>query len=325
MRNIVRAVLVGLGAFFLVLAGLMRFWAPSHVEKTPLKTDAVVYASGPAKVLNNKTFQVEDHTLRATRTLQVDSTASDKNVMSSSKKNIVMVETLCIVKVIGDTPDCVDAHDSQARLLQFTTDRRAENAHTSEAVNDPKYGENVNGDTSVRHVGLGYKFPFNSQKKTYKFFDTTVNKPFDAVYSGTKKIQGINTYHYVVTITGEKTNLIPGLEVTYDNTRDIWVDPVTGVIVDGREHQVQTLAGGVTAIDAVLSFEDRSVKDQVKLAKDGRSKLGLLKVTAPAILVALAIAAFAQFVLMGRRSGGTAAPAEDGFVPLHSGKGAKTK
>lgn len=297
MNSIVRTVLIGLGAFFLAVSLIARFWAPSQAQKTPLNTDAVVVASGPAKILNSATGQIEDATLRATRTLRVDSSVS-------GKKNIVMSETLCIVKVIGDTPPCVDANDSQHRLVQFTTDRRAEDAHTSEAVNDAKYNANVNGDTSVKHVGLGYKFPFNSKKKTYQFFDTTVNKPFPAVYSGTEKVSGLKTYKYVVTIEKENTNLIPGLPVTYDDTRTIWVEPRTGVIVKGSEHQVQTLTSGQVALETTLVFDEHGgIDSQVKLAKDGIKKLQALTVTLPLIGLLLALVSFGGAYFMYTRRG----------------------
>ena len=73
MRKILVAVLVGLGIFGLVLAGLFRFYAPSRVEKTPLDLDVIQVATGPAKIFNAATGKLEDVTLRATRQVETDS------------------------------------------------------------------------------------------------------------------------------------------------------------------------------------------------------------------------------------------------------------
>ena len=60
MRKILTAALIGVGVFALVLAGLLRFYAPSRAEKTPLNLDIKQVATGPAKLLNAATGQVED-------------------------------------------------------------------------------------------------------------------------------------------------------------------------------------------------------------------------------------------------------------------------
>jgi len=314
VRNVIRPVLIGLGVFFLLLTFLLRFWAPGQAKKTPLDTDAVSIATGPAKIYNSTTGKVEDFELRATRTLKADSAASDK-------KNVVFLETLCIVKVIGDTPNCVSDQDSQGRLLSFTTDRVVDDRKSAEAVNDPKYREDINGDTSVQHKGLSYKWPFDAKKKTYKFWDNNARQAADAVYQGTDKIAGLTTYHYTETIEGASVEQIPGLTVGYSDTRDVWVDPTTGVIVKGIERQLRTLPDGTTALDTTLTFTDDTIKSQADLAKDGRKKLQLLTVTIPAICILLAIAAIVGAVYFKPRRGGPDGPIEDTVPrrdPAHS-------
>ena len=54
----------------------------------------------------------------------------------------------------------------------------------AEAVNIAKYGGNVNGDTSVPHSGMAYKFPIDTKKQTYQFFQTDVGKAYPATYQG---------------------------------------------------------------------------------------------------------------------------------------------
>ena len=46
-------------------------------------------------------------------------------------------------------------------------------------------------------TGLGYKFPIDTEKKTYPFFDTVVGKSFPMVYKGTEKKGGLDCYKFV--------------------------------------------------------------------------------------------------------------------------------
>jgi len=78
------------------------------------------------------------------------------------------------------------------------------------------------------------------------------------------------------------------------------VDPVTGVIVKGIEHQVRTLVDGSPALDTTLTFDDASIKYQAKQAKDGRSKIDLLTLWLPLILLVVGLLALVGAVLLLR-------------------------
>ncbi len=294
MRKILTAALIGVGVFALVLAGLLRFYAPSRAEKTPLNLDIKQVATGPAKLLNAATGQVEDTSLNATRRVRTDSVKSDSTVT-------VVQETLCIVKAVDNVAECVDAQDPQHRLVSFTTDRVAADRKTAESVNDPKYGENINGDTSAKHVGLSYKWPFHAKKISYKFFDPISQQAPDAKFIGTEKLQGLTLNKYEAVIDNIDLPVGPGIPGKYSDTRTVSVDPVTGVIVKGIEHQVRTLADGSPALDTTLTFDDQAIKDQAKQAKDGRSKLSMLTVVLPLIALVVGLATLAGAFLLYRR------------------------
>lgn len=302
MRKALSYLLILIGVFCLVLAGLLRFYAPSRAEKTPLNLDIKQVATGPAKILNAATGQVEDTTLNATRRVRTDSAASNSDVT-------VVQETLCIIKAVGDPPECVDAQDSQQRLVSFTTDRVAADRKSGQSVNDPKYGENVNGDTTVKHVGLTYKWPFNAKKQSYKFYDPTSLQAPDAKFIGTEKLKGMNLYKYDAVISNIDLPVGPGIPGKYSDERTVWVDPVTGAIVKGVERQTRTLANGSPALDTTLTFDQAAIDYQAKQAKDGRSKITLLTVTLPLILLVIGILALAgAFVLLRRADEAGAEP-----------------
>ena len=294
MRRALSYVLILIGVFCLVAAGLLRFYAPSRAEKTPLNLDIKQVATGPAKVLNSATGKLEDTNLIATRRVRTDSAASNSKVT-------VVQETLCIVKDVDNPPECVDANDPQHRLVSFTTDRVAADRVSAESTNDPKYGGNINGDTSVSHQGLTYKWPFNAKKQTYKFYDPTSQQAPDAKYIGSEKVAGINCYKYEAVIDKVPLDVGPSIAGFYSDTRTVWVDPVTGAIVKGVEHQARTLADGTPALDTTLTFDQDAINYQSKQAKDGRSKITLLTVTLPLILLVLGLLAIAAAVLLLRR------------------------
>ncbi len=299
MRGVLSAVLVGVGVFLIVLAAMFRFWAPDRAEKTPLNLDLTTVATGPA-TFSAGGGQTSSTQLQATRHVRVDSTASDADV-------VVVVESLCIVKLIDNPPSCVSASDSKNRLVSLTTDRVAADRRTAESVNDPKYGEYVNSDTNVRHKGLSYKWPFDAQKKSYAFFDPNSGQAPDAKYVRTESAGGIDCYVYEATEKGLDVDVAPGVPGKYDDTRTVWIDPVTGTIVKGVEHQIRTLSTGEVALETTLTFNDATIKLQAGKADDGRTQIDVLTKWVPLAALVLGLAAIVGGVLLSRskgRSGG---------------------
>jgi hypothetical protein len=292
VRRALAAVLVGVGVFLLVISALLRFYAPDRAEKTPLDLDITLVATGPA-TFGVGGSQTESGSLQATRHVRVDSASSDSDV-------VVVVETLCIVKIVDNPPECVSAQDPQNRLVSFTTDRVAADRKSAESVNDAKYGEYVNSDTSVNHVGLSYKWPFHAKKQTYQFFDPQSGQAAPANFLRTEKLAGINCYVYEAKEAGLDVDVAPGVPGKYSDDRTVWIDPVTGTIVKGVEHQVRTLANGDPALDATFTFDDKSIKLQAKKALDGRDQITLLTGWLPLIGLVLGVAALGGGFLLSR-------------------------
>lgn len=303
MRKALGFVLVGLGLFGLVLTVLLPTYVVSRSKRTPLDLNITQKSSGPATLLDPATGKDRQVQLRATRIVRTDSAASDGT-------NTTVFETLCIVIVQGNTPDCVTKNDP--RLLSATSDRVTANRKTAESVHIPKYNEQINGKSTfngqpVRHVGMSYKWPIDAQKKTYQFFQPDLNKAFPAVYQGTDKIAGLTVYKYVSS-TGTQPYKVGGLfDGSYNDTRTVWVEPQTGTIIDGVEHQVQKLSDGTVALDTTLRFDQSAIDYQSHYAKDKINKLRLVELWGPLITGVLGVAALvgAYLILRRRSSGGT--------------------
>jgi len=300
VRRALGVVLIGVGVFGLVFAGVMRFWVYPNGLKTPLNLNIPIIGTGPAQVYDAATGQLQNVQLRADRTVRVDSQASDS-------KNVVVDERLCIVIQKNNPPPCVSGSD--ARLLSYTTHRVAADRKTAEAVNDPKYGGNVNGDTSIKQVGLTYKWPFHAKKQTYQFFNPDVGQASPATFEGTEKINGLTLYKYVSVTPKMEADVGHNIPGYYTDTRTVWIDPVTGTIVKGNEHQIRQFRGGTldgqTAVDLNLTFDDATVKYQTNKAKDGRNKIELVSFWLPlaGLIVGVLALAGGIFLLVsaGRR------------------------
>jgi hypothetical protein len=303
MRRALAIVLIGVGAFGLVLTVLLPTVVVARSKKTPLDLDIQQISSGPATVLDAATGKTRDVRLRATRVVKTDVNASDGT-------NTTVFETLCIVIVDNpSTPNCVKAPDP--RLLSVTTDRVTTDRKSAEAVHVAKYKEQINKKSTfngepVRHAGMAYKWPIDAKKKTYQFFQPDLNRAFPAVYTGTDTIKGLTVYKYV-SATGTQPFKIQGiLSGTYDDTRTVWVEPRTGAIIDGTERQVQKLFDGSVALDTTLSFEQSAIDYQSNYAKDKIDKLKVAQLWAPLATGIIAIGAFvvAFLLLRPRRAGG---------------------
>lgn len=304
MRRTFSVILFGFGLFALVLAVLMPTVVAHGAKKTPLNLNITQISTGPAKKLNPATNKIENLTLRATRIVKTDTKASDSNYTT-------VFEQLCTVIISGDTPNCPPKSDP--RFLDTTTDRVTADRRTGESVHIAKKGweEKINGKPA-RHTGLSYKFPIDTKKQTYQFFQPDVAKAFPAVYQGTSKIHGLTVYEFK-SETGNQPykiqHLFPG---TYNDTRTVWVEPSTGAIIDGREHQVQTLANGTVALDTTLSFDDQAINYQANFAQNKINQLRIVQLWAPIVLGVLGVAALVGgIVLMRRRDSASGTDEQD--------------
>ncbi len=204
--------------------------------------------------------------------------------------------------------------------------------------------------TPVEHQGLVFKFPFQTEKETYDFWDSSLGKTVPIEYVGEEDVEGIPTYKFEHTIEPTVTETLevpasvlgePGdenlqAERTYSNHRTVWVEPVTGAVVDRTEEQLSTLRydgeDRVTLTEAEVSYSQESVED---VADQVRSKAVLLRVLNPIIPIVGVIAGplliILGFLLVRRRRPVQVevekkpAPAEPATTPesaAESGRGA---
>jgi hypothetical protein len=323
---------VFLGAFVLVLAVMSKFYMYDRLAVVPLNnvsTNTAVTAQGAdGEYLNAAAgLKVTTGPLKNTKLVTGD-------VDASKKASDELGRDVAVWKIY----DCTAAPSfdcgSGETALSATNDTVAFDRHTGETVAWSGNQIQTNGETvkPAKFEGLYFKFPFDAKKKTYQFWDGTLNEATPAKYVGEGSVKGLKVYKYRQTIAPVSTGTIdvPGSLVGsdestvtadqfYSSVTDYSVDPVTGVVIVGQTAQDNYLELDgervLTTTKATLRYTDKTVSDTVDEYKSKASLLKAIKTTIPVgglILGLLLIAG--GLVLRGRgdRAAGTRRADADG-------------
>jgi hypothetical protein len=232
LRRSAAPVLVGLGVFLIVAAGLVRFYAYPALAKVPdnFESETELEAVG-ARILNFETYETETHDLAITSGTREDVEAD------TSEGDVVWVN-LVTAEVEGWT-----------KPFQQSTERAAFDEVTGAGVECESCDTWIEGVDSegeivrepVTFEGQVYKFPFNTETKDYLSWDGTLREAVPATYEGTDEIQGLTVYKFVQTVepTVVETREVPGsmfgsdedaveADMVYSMTRTFYIEPVTG-------------------------------------------------------------------------------------------------
>ncbi|CAN5270028.1 DUF3068 domain-containing protein [soil metagenome] len=299
MRKILGPVLLGLGGFLLVIAVLALVWAPGVVKKTPIDVNQTTQLSGIVKKLDPATGELVENPVKIQSISRTDSDASDDDT-------VVWFQTACVVIDIDDAPDCVDGDDE--RLVSASTSTFATDRVTALAVSDFK---GLPSGTPPRE-GLQNKWPFDSEKKTYPFWDDTTGTALDAVYDRTETLLGVECYVYSASVEDAPIEIGEGIPGTYTNAVEVWVEPKTGAIQQQTQDQQRYLADGTQVLDLKVGFTEAQQKAFADDSKANVRLLDLMLVWIPIIgfvVGGLCLVAGVLLFLGRRRSNG--APADD--------------
>jgi hypothetical protein len=295
MRRLWGGVLLALGVFLIVLSGMLRFYVADRAVETPIDQYAKTVAPGPGRYFDAASLQEVSADLTATRTVKGDVPASsdDHGVWDV----FVAIET-------GD-----------GTLVREYQDRVAFDRRTAESVSC--CGEAVDG-TAAKHTGVSYKFPFDTKKQDYQLWDPNAKNAYPAKFVSEEEVQGLTTYKFIEQVPSQqiRTAQVPGslvgesaqlfeAPVYYSNTRTVWVEPRSGVIVKGSESTNSTLRNSagqdkVTVLQADFTFDDQTQRNQADLAKDAIDKINLISLWLPLGALVLGVILIAAGVLVLR-------------------------
>lgn len=309
--------LVGVGAFLLVLAGALKWYAVPALSKAPLVPGestggiSTSVAVGTAETLFDPSALVAGENPIRTN-VPLTSTRTTRGDVAASQTDEAKAADLAIYDSFSNLTD------DKGTTISAGTIRVAFNRVSSELSNC--CNANIDGET-VEWAGINpLKFPFNVEQKTYDYFDTTLAKPVPIEFSGTEDLDGLEVYVFKQTIPatqiGEQEvpgSLVGSTEASvkaprmYENVRTLQVDPATGSIVAGVEEQKQWLAGAdgtekLTIIKATVGTDEATKQAAIEDAKTNSSLLKTLGTTVPLIGFVLgAILLVVGFVLVSRK------------------------
>ncbi|MFC9554548.1 DUF3068 domain-containing protein [Rhodococcus sp. NPDC056960] len=339
--RILACILVGLGAFLLAVAILIPTYTVGKLEKTPLDLEVTTIAEGSGSVLNSQALLAGKAEVNTNVPLVSQRYVTTEDPANADVVTLQAGQTLRRTDKQGDTG-----------LLSAIVDRSTVDRKTAMPTNDPVGTIQTQPNQPAEEVprdGLQYKFPFNSEKKSYPYFDLSARATQDIDFVEETEINGLKVYHYNQTIApvdlskvvNSPTNKltlpadtwgVPGgtLPVTmtrwYTNVRDVWVEPETGVVVKGQEqlHQYYARNKDKPEIDVLkveLPFNEQTIEYQVQQAKDGMDKISTFGRTVPIIAGILGVIALIAGLFLALRGGKgkQPAPADGGDHPQSGG------
>jgi Porin PorA len=300
-RRVIGLTLAGLGAFLFVAALLARTYVPGQVIKYPLNEYLVTQLVGHdvSYFSATKVKPMTGATMLVTSTVKGDGKAGTSST------------------AVWDSFTYL--YDQTNHLkFSYSIRRFAFNRRTAALV--MCCGVNVDGNAGVRQTGLvGFLWPMGLQKHTYQVFDPGINQTRPATYEGTATVGGISVYKFVekvaptrsgqqtvprslVGMTGNSTVTLPQMTT---ETNTFYVDPLTGAQLNEtqNEHVALTDATGaerLLLLNASLSFTPQSLAKVVRIDKNARNEINLLKVTVPLAAGLVGIALLVGGILLAR-------------------------
>jgi hypothetical protein len=297
MRKVAGLIALGLGAFLLVSALMLKVYAYPALAKVPLDQ----YSKSVSQGQNMEAFYVSSLetksglTLTSTRFVKADQAAEKKQ-----GGNVAVWDSF------------VRSTDQDGTVLSAGLQRVAMDRTTGEAVQCCNTynaaSEDPADQTATTYKGMIFKMPFNAQKKTYQWWDNTLLKTVDAKFVRTEDLFGTGVYVYrmVIPATPYAQQEIPAklagdptatgnvtVDRVYENTRTLWVEPNTGIVVKGEEllntrfqkdgEDVVTLQKGT------IGYDDKTVKANAEDAGGKGSSLHLVRSILPLTFLILGV------------------------------------
>src|SRR5829696_4437985 len=313
---------MGLGVFVLGVALLARFYAYDRLAVVPLDQETVSVSEGPgATIFDIATQQEITVDLVSTRNVVGDVEASEE-ASDELGRDVAVWETL----VYTDEPGAEISADDPPR--SGSHDRVAFDRHTGETIKCCDTFTSTSADDrgveikdTIGFEGLYFKFPFQTEKKTYQFWDGTLGEAPDIEYKDTETIEGLEVYRFEQQISPSNVGSVTApasffgideegdvtLDRIYSNTRTLWIEPETGVIIRGQEDQL-TMAEYqgdevATLTDVTIGYNPDTVSKNVDTYSSLSTQLKVIRIWAPLIggILGLLLLAVGVFLFITRR------------------------
>src|SRR5918992_5623683 len=173
MQRTIGMLLIGVGAFFLTLSPLVRFYAAKQLIALPIDT----YSTTRLQAQNGSYFDAGNLRLRQGVTVVATNTVRG-DVRASTDKVAVWDVFTSVEDATTGTP------------IEYRQARQAYDRRSAELV--MCCGAAVGNDTNVRQTGIGTLWPpGNVEKKAYQYFDVATKRPYPMRYAGEDTVHGV--------------------------------------------------------------------------------------------------------------------------------------
>src|SRR5215212_9048448 len=294
--------ILGLGAALLIAALLLTTYTKSKITKIPLDLDATLVSDGTGTAFDPASLSAPKFEIGKNSPVSQQQQIS---VEAPSNTDVVTLQ-------VGTTLRRTDKQQDNGLLLALvdtvTLDRKTAMAVSSEsnpggAVQKPRTIEDDQPPTNIAlpHEGLAYRFPFDTEKKTYPFFDPIAQKAFDANYDD--EDSQVSATAGMWGLPGDPEERIT-MTRFYAAQRTFWVDPVSGTIVKSKERANQYYARAalrpeVTFVDYAVTSTEQTVESQVATARDERDRVALWGRILPITFTAIGLVSLVGGALLG--------------------------
>lgn len=287
-----RCVLAGTGAFAITAGLLLRFYAaPALITAPPGYYGTQVLSDPHATYFDQATLTTKKNaTLSDVNTIRGDAAASTGTTVTWDSYSY-----------IWDPNNHVTLSSSYQRAVF--------NRQTGELLDC--CGAAIDDDPRIRQYGVaGMFWPIGTKKTTYMLYDTSTDRAWPAVFSGTAVVQGILTYKYTQHIPATVVQKMPGTPMsllgipgasytvtanrTYQADNTFWIDPRTGIPVDVDERIASALhdpadIGSLTVASADLKMSRSSQRSLAALANSSAAQIVMVRLTGPLTGVILGV------------------------------------
>ncbi|MFF1769774.1 DUF3068 domain-containing protein [Streptomyces sp. NPDC058249] len=278
-------ILLGLGTFLLVLAPMLVWYVEPRAAVNPIDIDTTAVYTGSGSVFDvDKVATVPGQRITVTQKVRGD-------VADSERSGKAVWDVTTTVDTDKSLP-AADPHDA----LEFTPGRWVTDRRTNAPAHCCQEKPYFQGEAYL-------KFPFDVQKRSYRWWDNSLGATVTLHYKGTKKIQGYEGYRFTGTVppTRTGTRLVPGAIVGQPQRSQVlaeeWyanhlielvVDQRTGRVVYAQVGPRKTLRAPGGKKDAAVLLDSRKLaftaatqKDQVDQAKTESGQLRMVGQTLP--------------------------------------------
>ncbi|WP_128381390.1 DUF3068 domain-containing protein [Streptomyces cavernae] len=301
-------VVLGLGVFLLVLAPMLAWYVEPRAAVNPIDIDTTAVYTGTGSVFDLEQVKtVTDQKITVTQRVRGD-------VADSERSGAAVWDVVTSVDTDKSLP-AADPHDA----LLFEPHRWVSDRRTNKPVHCCQEKPYFEGEAYL-------KFPFDVQKRAYRWWDNTLGAPVTLNYRGVKKVRGYEGYRFTGTVAATKvgSRQVPGTivgepqrpqvlaEEWYANHGvELVVDQATGRVIYAQTGPRRTLRAPGADKDAVVLLDSRKIafttetqKEAVRQAERDSAQLRAVGRTVP---VGAAVAGFvlaavgAVLVVRGRR------------------------